>query len=393
MAAKSADRRPSAQTIDILRTLIAFPTVSRDSNLDLIHWVRDYLDGYGVTSTLTQGAHPGKANLFATVGSGDGGIVLSGHSDVVPVDGQEWSSDPFTMLERDGLLFGRGTSDMKGFIAACLAKVPVFLAANMREPVHLAISFDEEVGCKGAGYMVDEIVASGIRPRGCIVGEPTLMEAVIGHKTGSAYGCTVRGLEIHSSLAPRGVNAIFYATRLIARIEAIAARLEAEEQRHEGYPIPWSTLSVGVIEGGQASNIVPGMCHFRLDVRTLPWTDPEAIIAELREYANRDLLPEMQAIHPGASIEFQRNGLVHGFTIEADAPLTRYVQRLAGTNAPPGFVAFGSEAGIFQAQNIPSVLCGPGSIEQAHKPDEFIALEQLARCEDFLDRLAAIPFE
>ncbi|WP_447726302.1 acetylornithine deacetylase [Sphingomonas koreensis] len=392
MAARSAERRPSAATVDILRTLVGFPTVSRDSNLDLIHWVRDYLAAHGVDSVLSHGADPGKANLFATIGSGSGGLVLSGHTDVVSVDGQEWNSDPFVLEERDGKLFGRGTCDMKGFIAAVLAKVPALAAAERAEPVHLAFSFDEEIGCKGVGYMLDGLVARGIRPRGCVVGEPTSMDVVIGHKTGSAYGCTVRGLEAHSSLAPKGVNAIFFAARVIARIEEIAVRLREIEPRNEGYSVPYSTLSVGVIEGGQASNIVPAVCKFRFDIRTLPDTDPDAIIAELRRYIDSELLPEMRAVSETADIEIVMNGRVPGFAVEAEAPLTRYVQRLAGSNAAPAFVAYGSEAGLFQAKNIQSVLCGPGSIEQAHKPDEFVTLEQLARCEDFLDRLLVTPF-
>lgn len=393
MAARSAERRPSAATVDILRTLVGFPTVSRDSNLDLIHWVRDYLAAHGVESVLSHGADPGKANLFATIGSGEGGIVLSGHTDVVSVDGQEWSSDPFLLEERDGKLFGRGTCDMKGFIAAALAKVPALAAADLREPVHLAFSFDEEIGCKGVGYMLDDLVARGVRPRGCVVGEPTSMDVVIGHKTGSAYGCTVRGLEAHSSLAPYGVNAIFFAARIIARLEVIGTRLRESEPRNEGYSVPYSTISVGVIEGGQASNIVPAVCKFRFDIRTLPETDPDAIIAELRDYIDSELLPEMRAVSETADIEIVMNGRVPGFAVEAEAPLTRYVQRLAGSNAAPAFVAYGSEAGLFQAKNIQSVLCGPGSIEQAHKPDEFVTLEQLARCEDFLDRLLVTPFE
>jgi acetylornithine deacetylase len=392
MAARSAERRPSAATVDILRTLVGFPTVSRDSNLDLIHWVRDYLGAHGVESVLSHGADPGKANLFATIGSGEGGIVLSGHTDVVSVDGQAWSSDPFVLEERDGKLFGRGTCDMKGFIAAVLAKVPALAASERAEPVHLAFSFDEEIGCKGVGYMLDDLVARGVRPRGCVVGEPTSMDVVIGHKTGSAYGCTVRGLEAHSSLAPYGVNAIFFATRIISRLEAIGTRLRESEPRNEGYSVPYSTVSVGVIEGGQASNIVPAVCKFRFDIRTLPDTDPDAIIAELRHYIDSELLPEMRAVSDTADIEIVMNGRVPGFAVEAEAPLTRYVQRLAGSNAAPAFVAYGSEAGLFQAKNIPSVLCGPGSIEQAHKPDEFVTLEQLARCEDFLDRLLVTPF-
>lgn len=401
MAARFADdvaqRRPSDATVEILRTLVGFPTISRGSNLDLIHWVRDHLAQYGIASVLTHGEDRGRANLFATIpagnGSSDGGIVLSGHSDVVPVAGQSWSTDPFVLTERDGLLFGRGTCDMKGFIAACLAKVPALAAAKLAEPVHLAISFDEEVGCKGVGHMLDELVARGVRPRGCVVGEPTSMDAVVGHKAGSAYSCAVHGLEMHSSLAPMGVNAIFFAARVIAKLEAIGAKLRAEERRHEGYPVPYSTVSAGVVEGGHASNIVPALCKFRLDLRTLPWTDPAEVMAELHAYIADDLLPEMRAVHPQADITVERTGFVPGFAIDADAPLTRYVQRLAGSNAPAGFVTFGSEAGFFQAKSIPSVLCGPGSIEQAHKPDEFVSLEQLAKCEDFLDRLAVTPFE
>lgn len=390
-------RRPLAATIENLRTLVGFPTISRGSNLDLIHWVRDYLDRWDISSVLTHSDDRSRANLFATIpaadGRTDGGLVLSGHSDVVPVAGQKWSSDPFVLTERDGLLFGRGTCDMKGFLAACLAKVPMLADAQLPTPVHLAISFDEEVGCKGVGHMLEELVARGVRPRGCVVGEPTNMEAVVGHKAGSAYSCAVTGLEMHSSLAPLGVNAIFFAARIIAKFEAIGLRLRAEEQRHPGYPVPYSTVSVGVIEGGHASNIVPALCKFRLDVRTLPWTDPEALIDELRDYVQQELLPEMRQVFPDAGVVIERTGFVPGFAIEEDAPLTRYVQRLAGSNAPAGFVNFGSEAGFFQANAIPSVLCGPGSIEQAHKPDEFVSLEQLVRCEDFLDRLAITAFE
>ncbi len=392
MAERFAERRPSEQTIALLKTLVGFPTVSRDSNLGLIEWVRDYLAGHGIESVLTQGADPRKANLFATIGEGEGGIVLSGHTDVVPVDGQKWGSDPFTLVEREGKLFGRGTADMKGFIAVVLAKVPALVAARRGEPVHLAFSFDEEIGCKGVGHMLSELVARGVRPRGCIVGEPTSMVPVVGHKTGSVYLCEVTGLESHSSLAPYGVNAIAFAARMIARIEAIGARLHAEEPRHEGYEIPFSTLSVGVIEGGHASNIVPALCRFRFDIRSLPSTDPDALVAELRAYAEAELLPAMRAVHSGAAIEIGLTGRVPGFAIDPEAPLTRYVQRLAGSNAAPGFVAFGTEAGLFQAQKIDAVVCGPGSIAQAHKPDEYIPLDQLALCEDFIDRLATTRF-
>jgi acetylornithine deacetylase len=384
-----AFRRPGAATVDILRTLVAFPTISRDSNLDLIHWVRDYLAGHGITSRLSYGEDGRKANLFATIGEGQGGIILSGHTDVVPVDGQQWSSEPFDIVEREQRLYGRGTCDMKGFLAVALAKVPMLARAGGAEPIHLALSFDEEVGCRGVGHLLADLEAGGIRPRGCIVGEPTGMAAVVGHKTGSAYRCTVQGLEAHSSLAPHGVNAIEYAAKMIVRITEIGQRLMQEEQRHEGYEVPYSTMQTGVIEGGFASNIVPGSCCFRFDVRTLPWTDPDDLVAELEAYAKQELLPVMRRTAPASAIAIELKGRVPGFAIEEDAPLTRYVQRLSRSNAAPGHVAFGSEAGLFQARGIPAILCGPGSISQAHKPDEYVALEQLALCEDMIDRLAA----
>ncbi|QNA85497.1 acetylornithine deacetylase [Sphingomonas sp. So64.6b] len=385
-------RRPSASTLAILRTLVGFPTVSRNSNLALIEWVRDYLAQYGIDCHLSHGTNKDKANLFATIGEGAGGIVLSGHTDVVPVDGQNWSSDPFELIEREGKLFARGTCDMKGFIAAVLAKVPMLVAECRDEPVHLAFSFDEEVGCLGVRHLLADLVKRDVRPRGCIVGEPTNMVAVVGHKTGSAYGCTVTGREAHSALAPYGVNAVEYAAQLIVRIRAIANRLKAEERRHDGYEVPYSTLQTGVIAGGHASNIVPAICTMRFDMRTLPWTDPDVLFNELQEFVRDELLPEMRATAPEADITLALNGRVPGFAIAEDAPLVSYVRRLAGSNQPPGFVTFGSEAGLFQEQGIPAVICGPGSISQAHKPDEYVSLEQLALCEDFLDRLATISF-
>ena len=281
---------------------------------------------------------------------------------------------------------------MKGFVAIVLAKVPAMIAARRGEPIHLAFSFDEEIGCLGVRHLLGDLAGRGIRPRGCIVGEPTSMNAVVGHKAGSAYVCTVTGLEVHSSLAPQGVNAVEHAARLIVKIREIARRLIGEERRHDGYEVPFSTLQTGVVAGGHASNIVPALCTFRFDVRTLPWTDPDALIAEIEAFARDELLPEMRALAPNADITIALKGHVPGFAIDAEAPLTRYVQRLAGSNAAPGHVAFGSEAGLFQRQDIPAVVCGPGSISQAHKPDEYVELEQLARCEDFLDRLIATPF-
>lgn len=392
MHGATSRQRPSDATVAMLGRLVAFPTVSRDSNLELIEYVRSYLADHGVASRLTHNREGNKANLFATIGAGEGGLLLSGHSDVVPVAGQAWASDPFVLTEREGRLYGRGTCDMKGFIAVVLAKVPMLAARAGGVPFHIALSFDEEIGCKGVGHLIADLGEQGVRPAGCIVGEPTDMNVVVGHKDGTAWRCSVEGREVHSSLAPHGVNAIEYAARLIVKIREIAERLEREEPRHPGYEIPFSTLQTGVIEGGQASNIVPRHCSFRFDVRTLPVTESAALIAEIRSYAERDLLPAMRRIAPDAAIRIEQLGRVPGFAIDPEAPLVRHVQRAARSNAAPGHVAFGSEAGLFQEAAIPSVICGPGSIAQAHQPDEYVTLDQLARCEAFIDRLAETPF-
>lgn len=383
-----ARSRPDEATLDILRTLVGFPTVSRDPNEALIDWMRDYLAGYGIASRISSGSDPGKANLFATIGAGDGGIVLSGHTDVVPVEDQVWSSDPFMLTERGGRLYGRGTCDMKGFIAVVLAKVPRLIAGRRNAPVHLAFSFDEEIGCKGVPHLIADMLAAGIRPRACIVGEPSSMRAVVGHKSGSVFNVTVEGREVHSSLAPQGVNALEYAARLICRIRELAQRLEAEEERHDGYEVPFSTLQTCVIEAGHAANVVPARCVFRFDMRTLPWTDQSGLLNEIRNFADTILLPEMRAVAPESSIRIEQKGAVPGFAIEDDDPLVRFVQRLIGSNAEPAHVTFGSEAGLFVQADVQSIICGPGSISQAHKPDEYVSLDQLALCEDFIDRLA-----
>lgn len=385
---ESSMRRPSDETLCILRTLVGFKSVSRNPNLELIEWTQAYLAQFGVKSVLSRGSDPGKANLFATLGEGPGGIVLSGHTDVVPVDGQPWQTDPFEVVERDGRLFGRGVADMKGFIAVALAKVPKLLRGARQEPVHLALSFDEEIGCLGVRHLLHDLEQRGVRPRACVVGEPSSMQVVVGHKAGTSYACEVEGLEAHSALAPFGVNAVEYAARLIVEIRNIAQRLMAEERRHPGYEVPYSTLQTGVIEGGHASNIVPRLCRFRFDMRSLPWTDPDALLAEIEAFARSELLPEMRRVAAHADIRIQRKGNVPAFEIDVGAELVRYVKHLLRTQQAEGYVAFGSEAGLFQQAGIASVICGPGSISQAHKPDEYIDLDQLAACEAFMERLA-----
>lgn len=378
--------------MEALERLIAFPTVSADSNLALIEWVRTYLADHDVKSHLTFDDARGKANLFATIGEGDGGLVLSGHTDVVPVTGQDWSTDPFQASTRNGRIYGRGTCDMKGFIAVVLSLVPEMRRNIGRRPVHLAFSYDEEVGCIGAHRLIDDITRRGIRPRGCIVGEPTEMRVIVGQKGAGMYAYSVAGRAVHSSLAPSGVNAIDYAARIILRFREIAERLRAQEVRHDGYDVPYSTIQVNRIGGGVAGNIVADRCDFTVDIRHLPGTDRALLVADVGRYIDADLLPEMRAVASEASITWRETGDVPGFEIPVDAPLVRDVRRSNSVEGSCGHVAFGSEAGLFQRAGIPTLICGPGSIEQAHKPDEFVTLDQLARCERMLrDVLSSSP--
>lgn len=370
--------------IELLERLIAFPTVSADSNLDLIDWIRAYLAKQGVDAHLTFDDSGRKANLFATIGEGDGGMVLSGHTDVVPVAGQNWSADPFKATMRDDRIYGRGTCDMKGFIAVVLSLVPEMRHTPSRQPVHLAFSYDEEIGCLGARRLIADVVSRDVHPRGCIVGEPTGMRVIVGHKGAGMYAFSVAGRAVHSSLAPSGVNAIEYATRIILRFREIAERLRAHEVRQHGYDVPYSTIQVNRIGGGIAGNIVADHCDFTVDIRHLPCTNRAQLVAEVDRYIEADLLPEMQAVAPEAAVTWRETGNVPGFEISVDAPLVRAVRRSNSVDASCGQVAFGSEAGLYQHAGIPTLICGPGSIEQAHKPDEFVALDQLERCERML---------
>ena len=378
------------RSLPLLEELVAFPTVSRDPNLDLIHYCRAYLAGMGVGGDVIPSPDGRKANLLAKVGGGDGpGLILSGHTDVVPVDGQEWRTDPFAATRLGDTIVGRGTADMKGFVAAVLAAVPSMLAARLAEPIYLALSYDEEVGCTGVGGMVARIADLPARPRGCIVGEPTQMRVAIGHKGGSVYRCTVRGREVHSSLQPHGVNAVEQAARIISHIRELAQGLQRDERRHPGLEIPYTTMQTATISGGLAPNVVPADCSFRFDVRYLPWTDPDALVASIEHFIEREVLPEMRAMAPEASIRIERTGNVPHLEPPSDSAFAAEVSALAGDAQPPHHVAFGTEAGLFSAIGIPTVICGPGSIDQAHRPDEWLALDQLAACDAFLDRLIA----
>jgi acetylornithine deacetylase len=372
---------------DMIGRLVGFDTTSRNSNLALIDFVRDYLDGWGIRSELVFDGERRKANLFATIGPEDtGGIVLSGHTDVVPVDGQDWRSDPFRVLAKDDRLYGRGTADMKSFLAVILALLPEIVDRPLKIPIHLAFSYDEEVGCRGVRRLIRALADRPDRPVLCIVGEPTEMRPVIGHKGKRSFRCHVRGFECHSALAHEGVNAVEAAAELVAHLKSLARRKRAQGPFEPDYAPPYTTIHTGLIRGGTALNIVPKECSFDFEFRLLPQDDPEAPLRELRAFAEARLLPEMQAVRPETGIRFEEISSFPGLDTAADAEVTRLVAALSGVDGT-GKVSFGSEAGLFQAAGIPTVVCGPGSIEEAHKPDEFIALDQIAKCEGFLRRL------
>lgn len=380
--------QPSAGALEMIRQLIAFDTTSRNSNLELIHFVRDYLAGLGVESELIQGDDKEKANLFATLGPTDrSGIALSGHTDVVPIDGQEWDSNPWTVTEKGGKLYGRGTCDMKSFVAVALAHTPRFLEAEPKTPIHLCFSYDEEVGCLGVRPMLKRLAAREIRPIMAIVGEPTDMKVINAHKGKLSYRCHVRGLECHSSLAPTGVNAIEYAARLIGKLMEMAERKAKEGPFDQEYDIPHTTVHTGVIAGGTALNIVPKDCYFDFEFRTLPEESEAALFEEVQDYAASVLQPAMQRIDPDSGFRFEFLSSFPGLDTPGDHEVVQLAKALTGANATSK-VAFGTEAGLFSQHDMPAVICGPGSIEQAHKPNEFVALEQIALCEAFMERLA-----
>lgn len=370
---------------DLLARLIGFATVSRDSNLELIGFIRDYLAGLGVDSELFHNSEGTKANLFATIGPLDkGGVVLSGHTDVVPVDGQAWTVEPFRLSERDGRLYGRGAADMKGFIASVLAAVPTFLAQPLKTPVHLAFSYDEEVGCLGVRSMLAALQERAHKPRLCLIGEPTELKPVLGHKGKLAMRCQVQGAACHSAYAPYGVNAIEYAARLIGKLGEIGEVLAQDQDAR--FDPPFSTVQTGLIKGGRALNIVPEECEFDFEVRALPGFEAQAVADQLQSYAQAQLLPRMRAVNPASDIRLQPLSAYPGLATPAQSEAAQWVALLSGSTEF-GTVAFGTEGGLFDQAGIPTVVCGPGSMEQGHKPDEFVSVEQLAGCDAMLRRL------
>lgn len=390
-SAHAASPSPSSSphSLSWVERLVSIDTTSRVPNLGLIEMVRDALAALGIRSTLTHDHRGQWANLFATIpahdGETNGGVVLSGHTDVVPVDGQAWDSDPFKPEVREGRLYGRGTCDMKGFIGAALASVPQMQAARLARPIHLALSFDEEIGCNGAPYMIADLQERGVKPEGCIVGEPTSMRPIVAHKGINAYRCCVRGHAAHSSLTPKGLNAIEYAARLICHIRDLADEMRRDGPFDEFYDVPFTTAQTSTIEGGNAINTVPAECRFGFEFRNLPTLDPAAIFARIERYAHETLLPQMRREHPNAAIEFTKIAAAPGLDASEQAAITALVRALT-TNRETRKVAYGTEAGLFARAGVPSIVCGPGDIEQAHKPNEYLELAQLAACEDFLGK-------
>ncbi|MCX7247493.1 MAG: acetylornithine deacetylase [Burkholderiales bacterium] len=382
----------SPSALQLVQSLIQMNTVSQNSNLELIHFVRDELARLGVKSRLSYNADKSKANLFATLGENKpAGIILSGHTDTVPWDGQDWSVPPLGALVKDDTeprLYGRGSADMKGFIGVALSHAEQFLNSTAPFAIHLALSYDEEVGCFGVRGLIADLREAGIRPLACIIGEPTGMVPAIAHKGVYRYRCCVRGKEAHSSLTPQSVNAIEMAARLIGKVRDMAEGFEREEPRYEGFDVPFSTASVGQFQGGIADNVVPRDAWFHYEFRDLPTADAkrmqESIVTEARS-----LEVAMKKVAPETGFQFETICEIPSFLGSADDPVTLLAQQLSGQSGTTQ-VAFGTEAGLFKQSGIPTVVCGPGSIEQAHQPDEFVSLAQLAQCERFMQRLAAM---
>ncbi|MGH6609390.1 MAG: acetylornithine deacetylase [Burkholderiaceae bacterium] len=393
----AAASAPSSAALEMIDRLIAFPTVSRDSNLGLIEFARDYLTKLGVKPRLVYDTSRKKANLFCTLADDaeavkSAGVILSGHTDTVPVDGQQWSSDPFKADHRDGRIHGRGSADMKGFIAIALTWAPKFLAARGTMPVHLSLTFDEETTFIGVNTLVADLADAGIKPLGCIIGEPTDMQAIVAHKGKRDFCCTVRGREAHSSLTPTAVNAIEYAAQIVAFIRALADKTSRDEPKDARFAVQHSTLQTGVIHGGIAVNVVPRECTFDFEMRNIPSTPHDELTQPIIDFARDELLPQMKRVASEADIEFKMGMDLPAFGIETDARIVQYAQSLARTaHLGTGAVGFATEASVFQRVGIPTVVLGPGSIDQAHKPDEYISYEQVAACEQFFARLLVEP--
>ena len=374
------------ESIKLIEQLINFDTTSRNSNLELIGFIEGYLQDHGVASQLVFNADKRKANLFATIGAKDkGGIALSGHTDVVPVDGQNWQTDPYQVEEADGKLFGRGTSDMKSFIAVCLAKVPQMIDRNLETPIHFAFSYDEEIGCVGVRTLLTQLQGRANKPKSVVIGEPTGMRVIRSHKGKISKRCRIHGLEAHSGLAHIGVNAVEAGAEIIAFLKN-EARKRRDLGPYDNEFVPsYTTVHTGVVRGGTALNIVPKFCEFEAEIRYLPSDDPNEVFERMHAFIERKILPEMHRVDPNASVQWEDISAIPALDT-SDCDLIKLVQTLCGT-VDTGCVSFGTEGGLFEGIGIPAVVCGPGHIDQAHKPNEFIAIDQVRQCEAFIDNL------
>lgn len=367
----------TAKSIAMLEKLIAFDTVSRNSNLNLINFIQQLLKNYGIESILVHNPDNTKANLLATIGPAiEGGVVLSGHTDVVPIDGQEWESDPFTMVERDGRLYGRGTADMKAFIAIILGALDTATKISLKTPIHLAFSYDEEVGCIGVPSLIREIKKSVPKPRAVIVGEPTGMKVVSAQKGITDVRTIVVGHEAHSSQTHRGVSAVMVAAELIQYIRTLASDIAVKGTHDHHFEPDHTTISVNLIRGGTAVNILAGNCVFQWDIRSLPSEDPMAYVEQFKRHCAEVVLPSLHAISPACRIDSSIQASAPPLKFEAESGAEQLCRMLTGDNEVRA-VSYAAEAGHFQQNDVSAVICGPGFIAQAHQPNEFIAVEQV----------------
>lgn len=377
-----------SDTVSLLGDLVAFPTISDRSNLDMIAVLAHRLESAGARVDVFHDALGHKANLFATIGPEvDGGIVLSGHTDVVPVKDQDWQTDPFEMDEADGRLFGRGTCDMKGFIAAATAMAPLFAQTVRDRPIHFAFTYDEEIGCFGAQALVHSLRQKGLRPATCIIGEPTMMRVIEGHKGCYEYTTRITGCAGHGSAPDRGVNAVEYGARYISRLLDLKDQLRARAPANSRFDPPWTTINTGSLHGGVAHNVIAAHAEIEWEMRPVQRADADFVKSDLATYVEQQLLPAMQAVDPTASIITETIGEVDGLEPMDDNAARDLVSDLTGANTAD-VVPFGTEAGIFQEFGMSTVVCGPGSIDQAHKPDEYLDLTQLEDCLGMLGRLS-----
>jgi acetylornithine deacetylase len=376
--------------LDWLSRLVSIDTTTRNTNLPLIDIVQEWLVKHQVQVRVTRDPKQPKANLFGTLpaknGSLEGGLILSGHTDVVPVDGQTWKTNPFEAVKIGDKVFGRGTCDMKGFLAVVLSLVPEFKKIELKEPLHFAFSYDEEGGAFGIPYLIEDLKKAGIKPKGCIVGEPTNMQVVVGHKGFCTLHCAFHGHAAHSSLTPEGCNAIEYAAQFISYIRTVADQFAKDGPFDSNFDVSFSTMSTNTIQGGNAVNTVPALCEFIVDFRTLASVKQQAVIDKLEAYARQTVLPRMQKEVPSARIQIEPIARVPSFETTPNTPLEKLAREISG-DCDIHKAAFATEAGLFEEAKIPTILCGPGRVEEAHRADEYVSIDQLQKCEAFLRKI------